>query len=280
MWFWIVSRKTTIYIRMHDRTPWVPWPWLTGTLKTPETGPMVIKFRTLFTVWMSFWTNLPFAPPPRLVRGASPVVHLNSSRSPSCRRSANGNQGGKYHSYPAVTTRRSKWATRFSWEIGKQHEKTSNPLTFAKQIFKHLSPCTDASKLSPPGQKDFQAPLRPVKDSATGLPQNVRSGPTPPWWPITTRPRSNTKGFRRGRSTKPEASWSCKGFLSYIKRWSSHVHLPISPVDQNHLKKPLLGTSIGTHNQKEGDIVDIDPKSYAALTQKCGRQQQHHQQQT
>jgi len=69
---------------------------------------------------LSFWNNLP---PPHLVRGASPVVHLNSSRSPSCRRSANGNQGGKYHSYPAVTTRRSKWATGFSWEIGKQHEK-------------------------------------------------------------------------------------------------------------------------------------------------------------
>ena len=77
-------------------------------------------------------------------------------------------------------------------------------------------------------------------------------------------PRSNTKGFRRGRSTKPEASWSCKGFLSDLSSALGKA-MSISPVDQNHLKKLLLETSIGSR-----------PESPTSLWRKKRGHQHHH----
>lgn len=77
-------------------------------------------------------------------------------------------------------------------------------------------------------------------------------------------PRSNTKGFRRGRSTKPEASWSCKGFLSDLS--SARVKpclflLWIKIIWRNYCWKPALD-----HDRKVVRRADAKTRSSTSST--------------
>ena len=117
-----------------------------------------------------------------------------------------------------------------------------------------MSPCTYASKLSPPGQKDFQAPLRPVKESATSLPRNVRNKWQlfPHWWRLVQTP----KAFEEEEAQNLRLHRAAKVFCPiYQARVLSHVYFSCA---SKSFEETIAGNQ---HWITTG-------KSYVALTQK------------